>query len=132
MAAAIQAPYLFPAGARLGVDNVVLQARARCHRVDNYEGPLSIKTVLTGQVAWIISGRELVVDPSSFLIINAGEKYSMNIAVATPVETCCVFFAPGFVERVALDCTSPLEDAIDPGEHGPPALPWLSALHSDR
>jgi hypothetical protein len=70
--------------------------------VENYAGPLSIKTVLTGRVAWIIAGRELVVDQSSFLIVSAGENYSMNIASAKPVETCCVFFAPEFVERTVL------------------------------
>jgi hypothetical protein len=84
-------PPPFPESARLGSDNVVLQARARCHQVDNYVGPLSIKTVLAGQVAWMVGGRELVVDRSSFLILSAGEKYSMNIDAVAPVETCCVF-----------------------------------------
>jgi len=132
MAQARQVPYLFPEGTRLGVDNLVLQARARLHQVENYAGPLSIKTVLAGQVAWIIGGRERVVDRSSFLIVAAGEKYSMNIAAAKPVETCCVFFAPGFVEQVALDATSPLEQALDAPDRTAPALPYLSALHGDR
>jgi AraC family transcriptional regulator len=116
----------------LGADNVVLQARARSHRVQNYAGPFSVKTVLRGEVAWIIGGRELVVDRSSFLIVSAGEAYSMNIDSPTAVETCCVFFAPGFVERVAMDCTSPLEQALDAPERMAPAMPYLSALHGDR
>ena len=62
-----QVPYLFPEGARLGADNAVLHARAKRHQVENYAGPLSIKTVVSGRVAWIIAGRELVVDQSSFL-----------------------------------------------------------------
>jgi AraC-like DNA-binding protein len=132
MARSNQTPYLFPAGARLGKDNVVLQARAKRHQVDNYAGPLSIKTVLDGEVAWIVNGRELVVDRSSFLILNAGERYSMDIDSVKPVETCCVFFAPGFVEQVALDSTSPLEKALDLPERVAPALPYLSALHGDR
>lgn len=125
-------PYLFPEGAQLGIDNVVLNARAKQHRVDGYVGPLSIKTVLTGQVAWVVDGRELVVDRSSFLILSAGERYSMNIDADRPVETCCVFFAPGFVERVALDRTSPLKEALDVPDRATPVLPYLSALHSDR
>jgi AraC family transcriptional regulator len=125
-------PYLFPEGAQLGTDNVVLNARAKQHRVDGYVGPLSIKTVLSGQVAWEVGGRELVVNRSSFLILSAGERYSMNIDAATPVETCCVFFAPGFVERVALDRTSRLEEALDVPDRAAPMLPYLSALHSDR
>ena len=132
MAQARRPPYLFPAGARLGEDNVVLQARSRRHDVEGYAGPLSIKTVLDGEVAWIVNGRELVVDRSSFLIIAAGEKYSMHIDAPKAVETCCVFFAPGFVEQVALDVTSPLEEALDAPDRAGCALPYLSALHGDR
>jgi AraC family transcriptional regulator len=131
MAQTLRQPYLFPADARLGVDNVVLEARARRHKVDNYSGPLSIKTVLKGEVAWIVNGRELMVDPSSFLILAEGEPYSMNIDSVTPVETCCVFFAPRFVERVALDTTSPLQKSLDVPDRSAPALPYLSALHQD-
>lgn len=124
-------PYLFPDGAKLGSDNVVLQARGSKHRVDNYAGPLSVKTVPKGEVAWIIGGRELLVDSSSFLIVAAGEKYSMNIDAVRPVETCCVFFSPGFVEGVALDATSPLEEALDQPGREAPSLPYLSAIHDD-
>lgn len=126
-----QAPFLFPEGARLGVDNVLLHARARRHQVQNYAGPLSIKTVLAGRVAWIIAGRELVVDPASFLIVSEGEKYSMNIESSKPVETCCAFFAPGFVERTVLDATSPLEQSLDEPERPGPPAPYLSAAHND-
>lgn len=127
-----RAPYLFPAGCSLGTDNLVLRARATHHRVDAYAGPLSIKTVISGEVAWIIGGRPLLVDPASFLVVSAGETYSMNIAAEKPVETCCVFFAPGFVEQLALDLTSALEKALDPQRASPPALPYLSALHGDQ
>jgi AraC family transcriptional regulator len=126
-----QVPFLFPEGAKLGADNVVLHARARRHRVQNYAGPLSIKTVLTGRVAWVIGGRPLVVDPSSFLIIASGERYSMDIDSSTQVETCCAFFAPGFVERTVLDATSPVEQSLDLPERTAPAAPYLSAAHND-
>src|SRR5262249_5256977 len=132
MARALPVPYLFPEGANIGADNVVLHARGTRHQVESFAGPLSIKTVLAGQVSWIVAGRELVVDRSSFLILAAGERYSMNITAMRPVETCCVFYAPGFVERVALDATSALEPALDAPDRAAPALPYLSALHSDR
>jgi len=132
MAQPRQEPYLFPAGACLGTDNVVLQARGRRHKVDNYAGPLSIKTVLAGKVAWIVNGRELVVDRSSFLIIGEGERYSMDIETSVPVSTCCIFFAAGFVERIALDATSPIEQSLDMPDRTPAPLPYLSAVHGDR
>ncbi len=126
-----RAPFLFPRDAAIGSGNVVLHARAKRHRVSEYAGPLSVKTVLEGQVSWIARGRELVVDQSSFLILSEGETYSMNIDADEPVETCCVFFRAGFVESVALDITSRLDDSLDDPARPGPALPWLSALHGD-
>jgi AraC family transcriptional regulator len=41
-----------------------------------------------------------VVNPDSFLILNDGEPYSMEIDSRTPVATFCVFFQHGFVESV--------------------------------
>ncbi len=119
-------PYLFPDGARLGVDNLVLRAKATRHRVECYAGPLSIKTVLSGRVTWLVRGRELVVDPSSFLVVSDGEEYSMDIQAENPVETCCAFFAPGFVDQVACDLMSP-----DLTDEAAPSVPYLSALHSN-
>jgi AraC-like DNA-binding protein len=127
-----RAPYLFPIGSDFGIDNLVLHARATHHQVENFAGPLSIKTVIAGQVEWTIRGRRLLVDPSSFLVLSAGEKYSMNIAAAKPVETCCIFFSSGFVEQLAADMTSPLEEALSGPPQSAPLLPYLSALHSDH
>ena len=125
-------PYLFPDGAQIGAANAVLHARAKQHRVSNYAGPISIKTVLSGRVGWVVGEREFVVDRSSFLVLSDGEPYSMDIAAVKPVETCCVFFARGFVEQVALDATSPLQQSLDdPGRLAPP-VPYLSARHADR
>jgi len=110
----------------------VLHATARRHSVHEYAGPLSIKTVVRGRVSWVVDGRELVVDPSSFLVLGAGERYSMNIDAPEQVETCCAFFAPGFVEQIALDLTSPAEGALDAPDRIAPPLAYLSALHGDR
>lgn len=124
-------PYLFPTGARLGEDNVVLHARAKRHVVNGYVGPPSIKSVLRGRVSWIVEGRELVVDSSSFLVLGNAERYSMNIDSPVPVETCCAFFVPGFLEQIAADLTSSLQSSLDtPGRISPPPS-YLSALHDD-
>jgi AraC-like DNA-binding protein len=127
-----QAPYLFPTGSRFGTDNLVLHARATHHRVEGFSGPSSIKTVIAGEVAWVVSGRQLLVDPSTFLVLSAGEIYSMNVAAKRPVETCCVFFAAGFIEQLAVDITLPLENAFNIEPNATPALPYLSALHNDH
>ena len=56
----------------------------------------------------------------------------MNINSSSAVETCCAFFAPGFVERVALDLTSPLDEGLDQPDRTAAGLPYLSALHGDH
>jgi len=85
---------------QLGMENFVLRARGRRHQVREFPGPLSIKTVVDGKVSWRTERRDIVVDECSFLVLNDGEPYSMDIDLPIPVRTCCVFFQHGFVEQV--------------------------------
>src|SRR5947207_9945189 len=101
--------YLFPSGCQFGRDNLVLHAASRRHVVNDFPGPLSIKTVINGQVTWTVDGRDIVVDSNSFLILNDGQKYSMNMDELRPIETCCAFFRTGFVEHIAQDATTSLQ-----------------------
>jgi AraC family transcriptional regulator len=126
-----QPQFLFPAGSRFGQDNLVLHATGRRHVVNEFAGPLSIKTVLRGEVCWIVEGRRLLVDPHTFLVLGDGQRYSMNINSTNPVETCCVFFRGGFVEEVAQDATTPLASSLDSPWRDAPQLAFLSRLHSD-
>src|SRR4051795_2465005 len=110
----------------LGVDNFVLRAAGRRHHVRDLPGPLSIKTVVDGRVAWKTGRREAVVDECSFLVLNDGEPYSMDIDTLVPVRTCCVFFQHGFVERVFRSVVSP--DPFLHDEHTP-GISFVSRLH---
>ncbi len=94
-----QLPYLFPEGAHFGTDNVILHAKARRHRVSDFGGPVSIKTVVKGAVTWTVGGHDLVVDPASFLLLGDGEKYSMDVDAPCTVETACAFFVSGSSRR---------------------------------
>lgn len=125
-----RAPFLFPSGAAFHADSLVLHATAKRHVAENIAGPLSIKTVMRGEAIWRASGREVTVKPGEFLVLNAGEIYSIDIDSPNPVTTCCVFFAKGFVERMALDTTSPVEHALDDPQREGPALEFLSRWHT--
>ena len=127
----IRRPYLFPLGSQFGVDNLVLHGGGRKYRLVDFEGPLSIKTVVRGTLGWIVGNREFLVDPSSFLVLGDGEKYSMDVDVPTPIETACIFFRKGFVESIALDTTTPVKASLDDPDRPAPFLPYLSRLHSD-
>ena len=123
--------YIFPDGARLGETNLVLHGRAQRHVVRDFAGPLSIKSVMDGQVCWIVDGRRLLVDEGSFLVLNDGQKYSMDVDAPRVIETCCAFFQQGFVEQVAQDVTSPVEASLDAPARQAPLLHFLSRLHRD-
>jgi AraC family transcriptional regulator len=98
----------------LGRHNLILRASARAHHVRDYPGPLSIKTVVKGQAEWRHDRRSLAVAQDSFLVLSAGEPYSLDIEAREPVHTCCVFFAKGFVELVHQSMTSASLDPPDP------------------
>ena len=113
--------------APLGVRNAVLWARGRRHFIKDFPGPLSIKSVAAGTVAWKTGGRELVVERDSFLVLNHGEPYSMHIDSRQPVTTLCVFFEPGFVESV---CGSIAQADVEPISAPATFLPRLRAADS--
>lgn len=119
-----------PAAAPLGSENCVLAARSRRHSVHEYPGPLSIKTVTSGRVAWRIGRRDVWVDESTFLILNDGEPYSMEIDAAEPVTTCCVFFKTGFVENVLRDLSASDERCLEEPEPAATEVLFLNRLHT--
>src|SRR5262245_12348868 len=126
-----QPQFLFPTGSRFGHDNLVLHATGRRHVVKDFAGPLSIKTVVRGEIQWDVGGRSLLVDANTFLVLGDGERYSMNIDSAKPVESCCVFFRKGFVEEIARDSTTAVAASLESPWREPPRLDFLSRLHSD-
>ena len=108
----------------LGRDNVLLRASARRHFVQDFPGPLSIKSVIRGKAAWRHDSRWLPIEQQSFLILPDGAPYSLDIDARQPVHTCCAFFAKGFVESVYRDITN-----TDLDGSGPVRLEFLAQLH---
>ena len=116
--------------APLGSENCVLAARSRRHSVREFPGPLSIKTVTSGRVAWRIGRRDVWVDESTVLILNDGEPYSMEIDTAEPVATCCVFFKRGFVENVLRDVSASDERCLEEPEPRATEFLFLNRLRT--
>ena len=126
-----QPQYLFPGDAHFATDNLVLHAKAKRHLVKDFTGPLSIKSVINGEVEWMVDERRILVATTTFLVLSDGQKYSMDLDARRPMETCCAFFQRGFVEKVAQDITNPVEASLDEPERQAPQLKFLSRLHSD-
>jgi AraC-like DNA-binding protein len=89
-----------PPEAVLGTENAILAGTGRRYYVPDYEGCLSIKTVVNGSALWEAGGRSFVVHENSYLILNDRRRYTITIDSARNVTTFCIFFQRGFVEDV--------------------------------
>jgi len=117
-----------PAGL-IGRENVLLAARARHHQVERFAGPLSIKSVICGEVTWETRHGRFELVPGMALVLNDGEEYSMDIDALQPVETFCVFFARGFVEDAWRSATTSSLGLIDAASA--PHVGFCERLHFD-
>jgi AraC family transcriptional regulator len=68
--------------------------------VPDYEGCLSIKTVVSGSALWETAGRQFVVHENSYLILNDRQRYTLTMDSARAATTFCIFFKRGLVEDV--------------------------------
>jgi AraC-like DNA-binding protein len=63
-------------------------------------GYLSIKSFRHGAAHYTLGQRRYVVDHSTYLVLNHGQNYAIDIDSNRMVESFCLFFAPGFAEDV--------------------------------
>jgi AraC-like DNA-binding protein len=89
-----------PPGTELGKTNAVIAGVGARYHVPDFEGCLSIKTVLSGCAVWEAGGRVFPVIEDQYLILNDRRRYTITIDSIDRVRTFCVFFERGFVEDV--------------------------------
>jgi AraC family transcriptional regulator len=105
-----------PPGSTLGSENAVLSGTGKRYFVPDFEGCLSLKTVLGGSAIWEAGKRTFRLDETSYLILNDRQRYSITIESHRPVQTFCLFFERGYVEdihRASVNATGTLLDAPD-------------------
>lgn len=119
-----------PTGPQIGAANAIIWGRARQYHVAEFPGPLSIKSVVTGSGIWETAEAERVVDTGSYLVLNAGQPYSITIDAREIVETFCLFFRPGFVEDVNRVESGTAELLLDEPTSGSMSLQFFETLHA--
>lgn len=67
--------------------------------------PLSLKCMFNGRAFYKIERAEFAVDDGGYLILNAGQAYSIEIASPTMVETFVLWFPSGWAEEVLRSST---------------------------
>lgn len=104
---------LNPSGRVLGSQNAILSGTANRHHVPDFEGCLSLKSVITGSVVWETPGRRYEVHENTYLLLNDRQHYTMTIDSVRKATTFCIFFERGFVEDVFRSATSPASRLLD-------------------
>jgi len=87
-----------PPPTEMGGTNAIVWGRAKQYHVAEFPGPLSIKTVVRGSAVWGTREAERLVDRGSYLVLNAGQRYSLTVDARETVDTFCLFFRDGWVE----------------------------------
>jgi AraC family transcriptional regulator len=73
----------------------ILHAKARRHSWAG-EGWLSIKSFPSGRAHYSVGAGHHALDDRSYLLLNHGRHYTIEIESPTPVESFCIFFNPAF------------------------------------
>jgi AraC-like DNA-binding protein len=105
----------------LGTENAILSGTGRRYYVPDYEGCLSIKTVVCGSALWEAGSRSFVVHENSYLILNDRRRYTLTIDAARNVTTFCIFFKRGLVEDVWRSSVTPTTVLLESPE---PSVPF--------
>ena len=110
-----------PPPAEMGGTNAIVWGRAKQYHVAEFPGPLSIKTVVRGSAMWGTREAERLVDRGSYLVLNAGQRYSLTVDARETVETFCLFFRNGCAEDAHRVESSDPETLLDEPMAGPEA-----------
>lgn len=105
-----------PPGRELGRDNAVLSGCGSRYFVRDFEGCLSLKSVLQGAADWETDERRFVVNRNCYLILNDRQHYTITIDSTERAETICLFFQRGFVEDIHRAMVTPDECLLDSPE----------------
>lgn len=101
----------------------------RDYRVDRYRTTLSLKAVVRGWADYRTPQGHHRVTEDSFLVLNHGQEYSLEIEAGSKTETLCPFFRSGFVEQAAQEAGRSPERRLDDVGARPPATEFCERLY---
>lgn len=92
-------------------------------RAQTYEGAgagwLSIKSFSGGRATYTLGQLRYAPDDNSYLVLDHGRPYRITIEAPAPVESLCIFFAPGFAEQVYRSLVTPTDELLGEPQHLP-------------
>lgn len=76
-------------------------------------GWLSIKSFFQGEARYRVGRGCYAINDASYLVLNHGQSYSVEIESERPVESFCLFLSPEFVNSVHHSLITPIDSALD-------------------
>ena len=115
---------LNPRAGELPHCSAVLNGRGTHYEVNDYRTTLSLKSVVRGAARYHTPQGHYLLTPDSFLILNDGQRYSLEFEGRGGVqtETLCPFFQAGFLEQAAAG-------DLDDIDRAAPALDFCERLY---
>jgi AraC family transcriptional regulator len=95
----------------------LLHGFPRDYSVSDYRTTLSIKTVRRGSAWYQTPQGRYLVTPGTFLVLNEGQRYSMEVDAESNSETFCPFFQPGFVKGEFYERLYPMRGRVAQALH---------------
>jgi AraC family transcriptional regulator len=114
----------------LGSVNAVYSGESRHHLVENYVGPLSLKAMISGSALWHTEAGAQRVQAASFLVLNKGTKYTLEMNSPKPSRTFVLFFRDGFVEDIRRSLTDSSDTLLDNPFGAASSVQFIEAIHS--
>ncbi|MEM7381315.1 MAG: AraC family transcriptional regulator [Bacteroidota bacterium] len=99
-----------------GKKNIIVNAKARQIEYNNLLSPLTLKYTFKGSEWYNVHGREVLVENSSFLLINDEQRYSTHIDSDVEVESFCIFFRDDLIRELYTHHTSSLDQLVNDPE----------------
>jgi AraC family transcriptional regulator len=122
---------LNPRAGELPYCSAVLNGRGTRYEVNDYRTTLSLKSVVRGAARYHTPQGRYLLTPDSFLILNDGQRYSLEFEGQGQVrtETLCPFFQHGFLEQAAACAIARPERQLDDIDRSAPALDFCERLY---
>ena len=92
-------------------ENYIINACSRRFGAASTAPWMSIKTVVRGNVYYRVGNRNYRVTPNTWLILNEGTNYEIDIASLYPTETLILFFNPAWL-REAIGTTAASDETL--------------------
>jgi AraC family transcriptional regulator len=110
-------------------ENLIIHATAREVAYAPHISPLTIKCTFAGRETYELGREGLVVDETSYLVLNRAQPHSSHIESKTPVESFAIFFRAGFIEDALAGLIVSTDRLLDQPDQPHPTFSFFDRLY---